>query len=143
MSILSWVAVAVVFVTVWALIKRYETRLVLIAAGLFLCCISLAPMTGLNAFAKSMTNNSLIMAICGSMGFAYVAAYTQCDRSLVHYLAAPIRGLGIFLINEMHIIGTHQLHSFLGCKFYEMVVNLHLQRIHIVVSSLHSCLVAL
>ena len=33
MSILSWVAVAVVFVTVWALIKRYETRLVLIAAG--------------------------------------------------------------------------------------------------------------
>ena len=52
-------------------------------------------------------------------------------------------GLGIFLINEMHIIGTHQLHSFLGCKFYEMVVNLHLQRIHIVVGSLHSCLVAL
>ena len=36
MSILSWVAVAVVFATVWALIKRYETRLVLIAAGLFL-----------------------------------------------------------------------------------------------------------
>ena len=98
MSILSWVAVAVVFVTVWALIKRYETRLVLIAAGLFLCCISLAPMTGLNAFAKSMTNNSLIMAICGSMGFAFTASYTQCDRSLVYYLATPIRGLGIFLI---------------------------------------------
>ena len=98
MSILSWVAVAVVFATVWALIKRYETRLVLIAAGLFLCCISLAPMTGLNAFAKSMTNNSLIMAICGSMGFAFTASYTQCDRSLVYYLATPIRGLGIFLI---------------------------------------------
>ena len=101
MSILSWVAVAVVFVTVWALIKRYETRLVLIAAGLFLCCISLAPMTGLNAFAKSMTNNSLIMAICGSMGFAFTASYTQCDRSLVYYLATPIRGLGIFLIKQV------------------------------------------
>ena len=32
------------------------------------------------------------------MGFAYIAKYTMSDRSLVHYLAAPIRGLGVFLI---------------------------------------------
>lgn len=98
MTILSWIAVAVVFATAWGLIKRYETRLVLITAGLFLCVISLSPMTGLDQFAKSMTNKNLIMAICGSMGFAYAASYTQCDRSLVHYLAAPLKGLGIFLI---------------------------------------------
>ncbi len=98
MSIQAWVAIAVTLLTVWALIKRYETRLVLLTAGLFLCCISLDPMYGLNAMGTSMTNKALILAICGSMGFAYVAAYTQCDRSLVHYLAAPIRGLGIFLI---------------------------------------------
>ncbi|MCF0253303.1 MAG: C4-dicarboxylate transporter DcuC [Duodenibacillus sp.] len=98
MTITSWIAVAVIGLTVWALIKRYETRLVLIAAGLFLCCLSLAPMTALNQFAKSMTNSSLIMAICGSMGFAFAASATKCDRSLVHYLATPIKGLGIFLI---------------------------------------------
>ncbi len=73
MTLLFWIAVAVIFVTIWALIKRWETRLVLIAAGLFLCIISLNPMMGLNQFAKSMTNNSLIMAICGSMGFAFTA----------------------------------------------------------------------
>ena len=67
MSIQSWVAIAVTLVTVWALIKRYETRLVLLAACLFLCCISLDPMYGLDAMGKSMTNKSLIMAICGSM----------------------------------------------------------------------------
>ncbi len=98
MSFTAWIALAVIFVTVWALIKRYETRIVLIAAGLFLCCISLTPMVGLNQFAKSMTNNSLIMAICSSMGFAFAANYTGCDRSLVHYLASPVRGLGIFLV---------------------------------------------
>lgn len=98
MSILSWVAVLVIILTIWALIKRIETRLVLIAAGLFLCVISWDFMSGLNQFGKSMTNSSLIMAICGSMGFAFTASYTQCDRSLVHYLASPIRGLGIFLI---------------------------------------------
>ena len=98
MSVLSWVAVLVIFATVWALIKRWETRMVLIAAGLFLCIISWDFTGGLNQFAKSMTNNSLIMAICGSMGFAFTASYTQCDRSLVHYLASPIRGLGLFLV---------------------------------------------
>lgn len=104
MSILSWIAVAVIFATILGLIKRWETRLVLIAAGLFLCIISLDPMMGLNQFAKSMTNNSLIMAICGSMGFAYTATYTQADRSLVHYLSAPIRGLGILLVPVSTII---------------------------------------
>lgn len=98
MSILAWVAVAVILLTVWALVKRLETRLVLITAGLVLCCLSLNPLQGLNAFATSMTKSSLVMTICSSMGFAFAASFTQCDRSLVHYLASPIRGLGIFLI---------------------------------------------
>ena len=104
MTLTAWIAIAVILVTVWALIKRFETRLTLMAAGLFLCVISLDPMMGLNQFAKSMTNNSLVMAICGSMGFAFTASYAQCDRSLVHYLSAPVRGLGIFLIPVCTVI---------------------------------------
>ena len=71
MSIQAWIAILVVFATVWALIKRLETRFVLITAGLFLCVISWSFLGGLNAFAKSMTNASLVMAICSSMGFAF------------------------------------------------------------------------
>ena len=98
MSLLEWLAVAVTILTVYALIKRLETRLVLFTAGFVLCLVSMDPLSALDSFAKSMTNNSLVMAICSSMGFAFIANYTQCDRSLVHYLAAPIRGLGVFLI---------------------------------------------
>ena len=98
MTLLNWVAVVVVILTIAALIKRYETRLVLFTAGLVLCCVSMQPMTAFNAFAKSMTNGGLIMAICASMGFAYVSSYTKCDQHLVHLLSKPIRGLGIFLV---------------------------------------------
>ena len=98
MSLLEWLAIAVTILTVYALIKRLETRLVLFTAGFVLCLVSMDPLSALNSFAKSMTNNSLVMAICSSMGFAFIANYTQCDRSLVQYLAAPIRGLGVFLI---------------------------------------------
>ncbi len=98
MSLLEWLAIAVILVTVYALVKRMETRLVLFTAGFVLCLCSLNPMAALNSFAKSMTNASLVMAICSSMGFAFIAKFTESDRCLVHYLATPIRGLGVFLI---------------------------------------------
>ena len=98
MTLLNWVAVIVVILTIAALVKRYETRLVLFTSGLILCCVSLEPMTAFNAFAKSMTNGGLIMAICASLGFAYFSGYTKCDQHLVHLLSKPIRGLGIFLV---------------------------------------------
>lgn len=104
MGITEWLAVVMIFVMLYGLIKRYETRLVLIGSGLILCLISWNLVAGLDAFAKSMTNSSLVMAICGSMGFAFVAKYTNADRSLVHYLASPIRGLGIFLVPICTII---------------------------------------
>ena len=65
-----WAAIVIVILTVAALIKRYETRLVLLASGFLMTWLSLDPMQGLNAFAKSMTNSGLIMAICSAMGFA-------------------------------------------------------------------------
>ena len=104
MSVTAWIAVLVVIATVYCLIKRYETRLVLFTAGLLLCCISMQPMAALNQFAKSMTNSALIMAICGAMGFAYVITHTQCDRHLVSLLAAPLKKLGLLLIPACTIV---------------------------------------
>lgn len=59
MSITAWIAVLVIIATIYCLIKRYETRLVLFTAGLFLCCISMKPMAALDQFAKSMNERQL------------------------------------------------------------------------------------
>lgn len=104
MTFTAWIAIAVILVTVYCLIKRYETRLVLFTAGLFLCCIAMKPMAALDQFAKSMTNASLLMAICSSMGFAYVITTTGCDKNLVKFLAAPLHKLGILLIPTTTVI---------------------------------------
>ena len=98
MPITGWIAILVLIVMCYMLIKQYETRMVLFGGGFILCCISLAPMAGLNAFAKTMTNGALITAICSATGFAYCVTYTECDRSLVHYLTRPIRNVGILMI---------------------------------------------
>ncbi|HJI94467.1 MAG TPA: C4-dicarboxylate transporter DcuC [Sutterellaceae bacterium] len=104
MTVTAYIALAVLAIMIYLIIKQYETRLVLLGGGLILCLISLQPMQGLHSFATNMVNGSLITAICSAQGFAYTASYTNCDRSLVYYLSRPIRNLGLFLIPLCAII---------------------------------------
>lgn len=92
------IAVIGILATIYLLIKKYETRTVLIGVGLVMAILTLNPMEALNAFAKSMTSGGLIMAICSSMGFAYVMKFTECDTHLVNLLTKPLSGLKFLLI---------------------------------------------
>ncbi|MFZ7165859.1 C4-dicarboxylate transporter DcuC [Avibacterium avium] len=100
----SFVAILGVIAAVYLLVKKYETRTVLIGLGLMMSLLTLNPMGALDAFAKSMTSGGLIMAICSSMGFAYVMKYTKCDTHLVHLMTKPLSGLRFFLIPFATII---------------------------------------
>ncbi len=91
-------AVVVVIGVIFGLIKRWETRLTLIAAGLLMACISLKPMMAFQQFDKSMTNANLIIAICTAMGFAAVIKLTGCDVHLVALLTRPLKKIGAFLL---------------------------------------------
>ena len=98
MSLTFWAALVIVALTLVALVKRYETRLVLCVSGLLMCIISLDPMAAYNQFAKSMTTGNLIQSICSAMGFAFLVSYTKCDMHLVQLLTRPMKSLGLFLI---------------------------------------------
>lgn len=47
-------AAVIVALMVWALIKKYETRMVLIAGGLALACLAADPLEPLKSFSASM-----------------------------------------------------------------------------------------
>lgn len=98
MSLTFWAALVIVALTLVALVKRNETRLVLCVSGLLMCIISLDPMAAYNQFAKSMTTGNLIQSICSAMGFAFLVSYTKCDIHLVQLLTRPMKSLGLFLI---------------------------------------------
>ena len=68
MSWTIWMATAVVIATIYALIKRYETRLVLLTAGFLMALLSMKPMMAFQQFDKSMTAAALIIAICSAIG---------------------------------------------------------------------------
>lgn len=92
------VALVVTIGAIAALIKRCETRLVLLSAGILMALLSLEPMIAFKQFDKSMTNATLIIAICSAMGFASVVSLTKCDVHLVALLTKPLKKLGLMLL---------------------------------------------
>lgn len=99
-----WMAIVVILGTIYGLVKRWETRLVLISAGLLMALLSFNPMMAFQQFDKSMTNGSLIIAICSAMGFAGVVSMTKCDVHLVALLTRPLGKLGILLLPASMVV---------------------------------------
>lgn len=88
----------IVVAVIYLLLKRYESRMVLIAAGLLMACIAGKPLAALDAFAKSMANAGLITSVCSCMGFALVMKYTGCDKHLVNLIGKVLKKMGFLLI---------------------------------------------
>lgn len=79
--------VVILLATVFALVKQYETKMILFASGLLLCIIGGNPMNAFEAFASRMTTGGLIQPILSVMGFAFVMKVTECDKHLVNFLS--------------------------------------------------------
>ena len=88
----------IVILTIVAMIKRYEVRLVLFVSGLLMCSVALKPLEAVKAFTTNMVHGSLVPIICTVMGFAYVLKLTECDSHLVHALTKPLTKVKMILI---------------------------------------------
>lgn len=93
-----WLGAIIVLLTFAAIVKRYETRMVLFLSGLFMALVSGKPLVAIDAFAAAMVNSSLVPIICTVMGFAYVMKLTKCDSHLVHLLAGGLTRFQAILI---------------------------------------------
>lgn len=90
--------IAIVIGTIYCLVKRYETRLVLFCSGLLMTLIGGAPMDTMKAFSHAMLETKLFESIIAVMGFAMVMKATECDKHLINLLIKPLRKAGAFLI---------------------------------------------
>ncbi|WP_371366660.1 Putative cryptic C4-dicarboxylate transporter DcuD [Sporomusa rhizae] len=93
-----WIGGIIVILTFYAIIKRWETRMVLFVSGLAMAAIAGKILDVIDAFAKAMVNGGLVPVICTVMGFAFVMKYTTCDRHMVQLLAGGITRMRAILI---------------------------------------------
>ena len=74
-----WFAVAAIVLTIVGLVKRLETRMLLVVAGFCMCAVAGEPLKAFQSFVKGMTNPTLVPAICSAMGFAAAVTASKCD----------------------------------------------------------------
>ena len=88
----------IVLGTIYCLVKRYETRMVLFCSGVLMCLIAGDFMGPFKAFSHAMLETKLFESIIAVMGFAMVMKVTACDKHLIHLLIKPLRKAGPLLI---------------------------------------------
>lgn len=93
-----WIGSLIVVLAFYAIIKRYETKMVLFTAGVVMAALSGKIMLAVDAFTKTMVNSGLVPVICTVMGFAFVMKFTKCDAHMVQLLAGVMAKLRLILI---------------------------------------------
>ena len=109
----------IIAVSIYLMLKRYDSRLVLIGAGILMAALAGKPMTALDAFAKEMVSGGLITSVCSVMGFALVMKYTTCDKHLICLLAGVLKKVRPLLIpgtTIMTFVINIALPSAAGCS---------------------------
>jgi len=123
-----WVGLLIVVLAFVAIIKNYETRLVLITAGVLMCVLAAIGAAfgwlnlsytynkvayegasavfygGFDKFIGALISSSLVPAICVCMGFAAIMDYTKCSESLVNLLTAPLHKVRALVVPGAVII---------------------------------------
>ena len=109
----------IIIASIYLMLKRYDSRLVLIGAGILMAALAGKPMTALDAFAKEMVSGGLITSVCSVMGFALVMKYTTCDKHLICLLAGVLKKVRPLLIpgtTIMTFVINIALPSAAGCS---------------------------
>ncbi|WP_312202171.1 C4-dicarboxylate transporter DcuC [Anaerospora hongkongensis] len=93
-----YIGLAIIALSIYLLVRQYESRMVLLAAGIAMAAIAGDPLAAFDAFSKSMVNGALIQAICSVMGFAFVMKLTECDKHLVNLFGNGLRKIRPVLV---------------------------------------------
>ncbi|WP_196598222.1 C4-dicarboxylate transporter DcuC [Pectinatus frisingensis] len=85
------IGIILVILTFYAIVKKYETRLVLMFSGLLMAVIGGTPEIAINAFIKELVDPSLTPIICLTMGFSFIIDATNCSNSLISIITSWLK----------------------------------------------------
>ncbi|HWR30188.1 MAG TPA: C4-dicarboxylate transporter DcuC [Negativicutes bacterium] len=93
-----WLGLAIVIATFYAIIKNYETRMVLFISGAVMAILGGGLAGAFESFVKTMVEGGLVPTICTVMGFSYVMDCTGCTKHLVTFLTNLLKKVKILLV---------------------------------------------
>jgi len=100
-----YVGLMIILLTVFAIIKKIEVRLVLTISGLAMAVLAGDIRAGIDGFTSAMVSG-LVPVILTVMGFAYALKVTGCDKHLITLLASPLTKMRPILIPGTVLLTT-------------------------------------
>ncbi|MBX7104522.1 MAG: C4-dicarboxylate transporter DcuC [Gemmataceae bacterium] len=97
-DVLTCLAVIVIGLAAWAVLRGWDVRLVMFVAGCMLGSLAGNAAPIVQKFFATLGNEQFVVPICSAMGFAYVLRESGCDRHLVLLLVRPVRSMRPILI---------------------------------------------
>jgi DcuC family C4-dicarboxylate transporter len=98
-------AIVIIAIALFFLLRGFDVRLVLFGAGLSLCSVAKDPFRVFDAFLRFMGDTTYVGPICTALAFSSVLAVTGCDREMVRLLMKPIRKVPWALIPGGCVVG--------------------------------------
>jgi DcuC family C4-dicarboxylate transporter len=95
----------VIALTVYAILRRAEVRLVLLLGALALGALAGKPQAILYTFFEYFSREQFLLPLGCCMGFAHVLRHTECDQHLVHLLVRPLRPVRPLLVPGVALVG--------------------------------------
>jgi DcuC family C4-dicarboxylate transporter len=80
-----WIGGIILVLTMVAIVKKYEPRMVLFISGLAMSVIAGQYLKAFTDFSKALVSDPLVAIIVTSMGFAYVMTFTECDKHFSYF----------------------------------------------------------
>ena len=93
-----YIALLIVVLTGWAIIKGYESRMVLFLSGLLLCILAFKPLEAFIAFYKMTITDPLVPTIVAAIAFAEAMKFTRCEEHLIRFLTKRLGNIKWILI---------------------------------------------
>ena len=85
--------------------RRWDVRLVLLAAAVILGLAGGYLPDVTRKFFDTFSGEAYVIPICSAMGFAYVLKLTECDQHLVRVLVAPVRRVRFLIVPGVVLAG--------------------------------------
>lgn len=114
-----WIGAGIVVLTIIAILRNYENRLVLTISGLAMAAVAGigAAVAGVNpvaffdamqkfleAFSAQLVSETLVPVTCAALGYSFLMEKTGCTEGLVSVLSKPLRKFSALMIPGTVII---------------------------------------
>lgn len=100
-----WIGAIIVVITLIAIIKRFDARMVLFVSGFIMCLISGQWLLAFDTFTSKLFAGGIPQIICAAMGYATLMGFAECDRHLSTAMMAVIKKARAILIPGVIIAG--------------------------------------